>query len=226
MKKFSIVIPNYNCAPYLEDCLNSIFAQSFNDYEVIVIDDGSTDNSLDIINRYNVQLFHSPRLRPGGARNIGLSHATGEYIVFLDSDDYFFPEVLSKLNDAVKKQDVIFLGFFNEKLNKNIIPSLSPKEEYILKDVWLACHLKCWRREFLTWKFPENMLLEDVYFTLKGYCSMDSFSVLPIPFLYYRFRAGSTQNKTREAYRKESKEHIKLLMKEYPQYEEQLKGRL
>lgn len=224
--RFSIIIPNYNNAIYLQECLDSIFKQPFKDYEVIFVDDGSTDNSLDVIKQYNIILLYTDRLKQGGARNKGLQYAKGEYIIFLDSDDYLYPNVLDKLDKKIDNEDIIFLGFFNEKHQRKIYPINADKENIIEKDIWIGCPSKCWRREFIKWNFPENMFLEDVYFTLKGYCEMVKFSRLDELFFHYRFRKDGTQNKSRELYREKSREHIKKLIEEYPQYKSQLGKRL
>ena len=88
-KKFSIIIPNYNKEDYVEETLNSIFNQTYKNYEVIVIDDASSDNSIEKIKKFDFRLFQTNRKMAGGARNVGLDNATGDYILFLDSDDYF-----------------------------------------------------------------------------------------------------------------------------------------
>ena len=106
---FSIIIPNYNEDKYIRECLESVFNQTYNNYEVIVVDDGSTDNSLDIIKDFNVKLYHSNGLHAGGARNLGLDNATGDYVVFLDSDDYFNNNnVLLELNNLIKDVEYTF----------------------------------------------------------------------------------------------------------------------
>lgn len=89
--KFSIIIPNYNKGKLIKNCLDSIFNQNIarDKYEVIVIDDGSTDNSLEFIDEYDITLLKSNRLGAGGARNKGMEIAKGEYIILLDSDDFF-----------------------------------------------------------------------------------------------------------------------------------------
>ena len=226
-KKFSIIIPNYNCGEYIEDCLLSILKQNYNNYEIIVIDDGSTDNSLEILDKYkknnSIKLYKTNRLKQGGARNKGLKMATGEYVLFLDSDDYLYDNVLSELLKIIKTQDVIFLGFYNEKKNKEIRSAMRYKKDIIKNDIWLSCWSKCWRKDFIDWEFPENMFLEDVYFTLKGYCKMNVFDFYPKPFFFYRFRENSTQNKSREKYRERAKEHVYKLINEFPEYELELK---
>ena len=106
--KFSIIIPNYNKEEYVRDTLDSVFNQTYKNIEVIVVDDGSTDNSINIINEYNVKLLHTNRKRAGGARNIGIDNASGDYIIFLDSDDYFTnDQVIEKLASTINNQDLI-----------------------------------------------------------------------------------------------------------------------
>ena len=115
-KKFSKIIPNYNKEDYVEETLNSIFNHTYKNFEVIVIDDASSDNSIEKIKKYDVRLFHTNRKMAGGARNVGLDNATGDYILFLDSDDYFTtPTVLEELNNLIKDEDIIFLNYTKDK---------------------------------------------------------------------------------------------------------------
>ncbi|MDD4734002.1 MAG: glycosyltransferase family A protein [Bacilli bacterium] len=225
---FSIIIPNYNCGKYIKECIDSIFNQTFKDYEVIVIDDGSTDNSIEVIKNYNVKILHTKRKYAGGARNKGIEEATGEYIIFLDSDDWLYDnQVLERLNNKITDEELIFLGFYNEKYQRALYSKKNTKEERIEKDKWIGCPSKCWKREFIKWKFPEKMFLEDVYFVLKGYCEVEKWAELDGLFFYYRNRLDSTQNsKEKEDYREISKQHIKKLIEEYPQYKIQLEKRL
>lgn len=90
--KVSVIIPIYNTAPYLREALDSICNQTLKELEIIIIDDGSTDESPQIVEEYansdsRIQIFHQPNQGQGTARNLGLSYATGEYIYFMDSDD-------------------------------------------------------------------------------------------------------------------------------------------
>ena len=118
-KKFSIIIPNYNKEDYVEETLNSIFNQTYKNFEVIVIDDASSDNSIEKIKKFDVRLFHTNRKMAGGARNVGLDNATGDYILFLDSDDYFTtPTVLEELNNLITDEDIIFLNYTRDDFGK------------------------------------------------------------------------------------------------------------
>ena len=92
--KFSVVIPVYNVKDYLEKCVRSVLAQNNNEYEMILVDDGSTDGSGALCDELaaqapeKIRVIHKPNGGLGDARNVGLEHALGDYLVFLDSDDY------------------------------------------------------------------------------------------------------------------------------------------
>ena len=108
MVKVSIIIPVFNTGNFLNNCLNSILKQSFEDFEVICVDDGSTDNSLNILKSYEnkdyrIKIFTQNNKGAGAARNLGLKHVNGEYILFADSDDWF--------------EDNAFQFLYNQKLN-------------------------------------------------------------------------------------------------------------
>ena len=98
--KVSVIIPVYNVEKYLIKCIDSVLAQDYSEYEILLIDDGSTDKSGMICDEYankysNVKVFHQENKGLGGARNTGIDNATGEYIIFLDSDDYIEKFTLS-----------------------------------------------------------------------------------------------------------------------------------
>ena len=100
---FSVVIPTFNRSHLLQATLESVFAQTFSDYEVIVVDDGSTDDTREMMKSYGerVQFFRQENAGPGAARNLGVSRAGGEYVAFLDSDDLWFPWTLSVFAELI-----------------------------------------------------------------------------------------------------------------------------
>ena len=109
MPKFSIIIPVYNVEKYIKRCLDSVFNQTFNDFEVIVVDDGSTDKTNTICNDYcknneNMKVIHTEHVGVSASRNIGINNASGEYILFLDSDDYIDKNSLIYISELIKKQ--------------------------------------------------------------------------------------------------------------------------
>lgn len=124
MVDFSIIIPIYNAEKSLEKCLDSVNAQTFENYEVILIDDGSTDQSLSICKRYAIQnkrfrVHHQNNAGPSAARNAGLDIAEGKWICFVDSDDCIEASYLQEIWDAAQNYytDVVFIGY--SKVNEN-----------------------------------------------------------------------------------------------------------
>lgn len=117
MPLVSVVIPVYNCAEFLHECLDSILNQSLKDIEVFCVDDGSTDMSVDILSEYQqaderVRLLYQKNSGQGVARNNALQHVTGKYVIFVDADDWLEPEALELLYNKIE-QDNSEIVFFN-----------------------------------------------------------------------------------------------------------------
>ena len=110
MPKVSVIIPVYNSAPYLEECLDSVYAQSLDDYEVICVDDGSTDSSGDILSLHaekgRIRLIRQSNKGVSAARNTGLAAACGDYVYFMDSGDTIKPDMLKKMLDRAVADDL------------------------------------------------------------------------------------------------------------------------
>lgn len=121
--KFSIIIPVYNAVPYLEKCLESVINQSFDDYEVIVVDDGSSDDSLSVCMNYSksekVKLIHKDNEGQLLARKRGISEAKGEYLCFVDSDDYIRQDSLEILNNVIENYDSDLICYRWHRMDKN-----------------------------------------------------------------------------------------------------------
>ena len=165
--RFSIIIPNYNNAEWLDKCLTSIMNQTYKNYDVIVIDDCSTDNSVEIIEKYPVILFQAQeKAFNGGARNMGISLATGDYILFLDSDDWFnSPDCLEIINKTIEENDYPDCVSLSYNCLIGSSKTYQPLIRNTIKDlvgsVYVACWTKCIKRELIQ-LFPENTLMEDV----------------------------------------------------------------
>ena len=124
--KFSIIVPVWNTEKYLRKCLTSILNQTYENYEVIIINDGSPDNSNQIIDEFvkNDNRFIDYSKENTGlsdTRNFGVKKATGDYLLFLDSDDYYNSELLEKLNKCSKDNDIIKFGCTLVNNNYNLI---------------------------------------------------------------------------------------------------------
>lgn len=107
--KFSIVIPVYNVEKYITKCLDSIKNQTYDNYEVIIVNDGTKDNSVDVINKYlsdpRFSLYSKENGGLSDARNYGIKYVKGDYIIFIDSDDYIDKHLLANLNDILSKKE-------------------------------------------------------------------------------------------------------------------------
>ena len=137
--KISVIVPVYNVYDYLDKCLNSLVNQSDNDFEVIIVNDGSTDNSQEIIDKYvsenaNMKSFIKENGGLSSARNYGLSKATGEYVLFLDSDDYYEPNTIEIMKkEALSGDDIIIFRIFIDE-NNEIKKSMIEMEKFIFND--------------------------------------------------------------------------------------------
>lgn len=133
MVAISIVMPVYNIEKYLKECLDSILNQTFKDFEIICVDDGSKDNSLNILNEYakkdlRFKIISQENSGAGVARNNGLSRAQGEFIIFLDSDDYFEPTMLEEMYNKAQDFNADLVVSSAKKVNEigGVIENTNP----------------------------------------------------------------------------------------------------
>ena len=117
--KYSVIIPVYNVEKYINRCLKSILSQRYNDLEIILIDNGSTDRSGSICDIYanedaNISVYHIENHGVGSARNFGLSKARGEFIYFVDSDDYLVGNLFAEFEDKLTPDlDLLVFSYYN-----------------------------------------------------------------------------------------------------------------
>ena len=137
MIKLSFIVPIYNVEPYLRKCVDSLLAQDYSDYEIILVDDGSPDGCPKICDEYaaahkNVRVVHRPNGGLSAARNSGIEVAKGEYICFVDSDDYWEPNVLGGLMAQVERENLDVLRFNYQNVNERyevFSPNKDPKRD-------------------------------------------------------------------------------------------------
>ena len=179
--KYSIIVPVYNVEQFLETCIESILHQNFIDYEIIAVNDGSTDGSKEILEDYlkkteRLKVIHQRNKGLGGARNTGIQTATGDYLLLLDSDDYLEMNALETLATYLDKYNLDILAFDCNKVDieGNIIETISVidyKEKYtpLTQKQFLffeptAC-TKVYKRTLFTQnkiRFPERLWYEDL----------------------------------------------------------------
>lgn len=149
--RFSIIVPIYNTEKYLDKCIKSILNQTMSDYELILIDDCSTDDSLTIAYKYESNhvkvLKNASNSGLSETRNVGIKNASGDYIVFIDSDDYIEKTALFNLNKLVCENefpDIVYTGFIEER-GTSIVKSMDMQVNQI-KDIvdmtFLGANLK------------------------------------------------------------------------------------
>ena len=180
--RFSIVVPVYNVEKYIARCMESLVNQSFQDYEIIVVDDESPDGSMDIVERYRekepekIRVIHQKNTRQGGARNHGVELALGEYLLFVDSDDYVSRSMLEIVDRRLKETPCDILAFdcthvdaqgdpIGEEICDTLKPGLyDPLKNREVVNIRATPWGKAYKREFYVgsgFRFPEKLLYED-----------------------------------------------------------------
>lgn len=216
--EISIIIPVYNVEHYLDRCINSVLNQSFKNFELILINDGSTDNSLNICSKYadidkRVRLISQINKGQGAARNTGLKYAKGNYICFIDSDDFIEKNYLSTLFNNIEKSDsdISACEYYltNDVGKKNsVIGFNAPQDIYVLSGketfaylckggsdangvVWNKMYKKAL---FDNIKFKEGYYYEDEFFILPLFYQAKKVSLVKKPLYDYVQRTGSTMH--------------------------------
>ena len=216
--KVSIIIPVFNSSKYLHEMINSLINQSLKEIQFIFVDDCSTDNSIEILTSYEKKdpdriliVKNEKNQGPGAARNIGLKFAEGEYIGFVDSDDYVDLNMYKVMYEKAKSNnyDIVECGYFNERKNKNMQMWNSDFEGNITSEKRIKMFMSCgfivtkiFKRSILinnNIEFIPNIPLEDVYFLSKVYCKINSVGIVEENFYYYR------NNKDSFSYKKNGK---------------------
>ena len=209
MKKVSIVVPVYNVEKYLGVCLDSIINQTYSNLEIILVNDGSTDNSGKICNEYakndkRIKLINRENGGLSAARNTGIDSASGEYLFFIDSDDSMDIHTIEMLvNAAEKSGSKIAAGSFENVYSKD--HSLGPKpygtpytvlkrDSFFLQDITNHAWGKLYSADIFIKKnirYPEGRNYEDIPTTFKAFLEVESFAYVDYPFYKYYIRQSS-----------------------------------
>ena len=208
MFKISIIVPVYNVEDYLKQCLDSLINQTYKNIEIIVVNDKTPDNSQKIVDAYKkkdsriVSIIHDVNKGLGGARNTGIQNATGDYIAFLDSDDWLALNTFEKLVEEINKtgSDVIKYGriekfnnyeiYFSPKLNKLYTNGWEELRDSVDQKVFTpVCCGSIYKTDFLRKNqilFPEKLLFEDFSFIFKTQLLATSISYIDGHYYYWR----------------------------------------
>lgn len=206
--RFSVIMCAYNIEKLVGTAIESVLKQKYQNYELIIVNDGSSDNTLKVLKRYQEKsngkiriIDNEKNIGLSASRNVAIAQAKGEYIVHLDGDDTLYDRVtLKKIDETIgdKKSDIVYFGVqYVGGTNKAYIPNAqnSTREARIVCDMHFAVASKVWRREFLeknNMTFIEGMYYEDMVYSIKGAILAEELSYGEFPiYIYYRNREGS-----------------------------------
>lgn len=209
----SVVIPVYNTSSFLKECLDSIINQTYDNLEIICVNDGSTDNSLEILEEYKskdkrIKVINQQNKGLSGARNSGIKEATGEYIAFIDSDDWVDLNFFEKLYDSITKNDADIAAatiLRTREHSKKVRVKYDKEEVFLeLKDKIKACSIpKCcyvWNKLYKTaivknFLFREGIYYEDILWTPNVLKNSSKLSTAVGTNYYYRANSASIVKK-------------------------------
>ena len=205
-KKISIIVPIYNMEQYLERCLLSLIHQDYQNLEIILINDGSTDNSINICNKYKkidnrIIVINKAHSGLSDTRNIGIKKATGDYIGFVDSDDYIDKDMFKNLIEGAEKYNP------NEKAKRNPLNYIKMNKKQALEQLLYDKNIGNYVIDKLFSKtlfdnisFPIGKLYEDISTTYKLFIKANNIIYIPTTMYYYYQRSDSIVNNiTRES---------------------------
>ena len=213
----SVIVPIYNVEEYLAECLDSIVCQTKQDFEVIMVDDGSTDSSGEIAKSYaekypNFHYFYKENNGLGCARNYGVEHSNSKYIIFMDSDDKISEDLYEKMFNAAEKNnsDMTICNVARCNSRKAWASSLHKvaftdidSNTHITKNTNLLYDTTSWNKLILrsfyeenNFAFPENILYEDIPVTIPMHFKANNVSVVESSYYYWRVRDGVTKSIT------------------------------
>lgn len=246
----SIVVPVYNVADYLHYAIESLIKQTYQNFEIILVNDGSTDNSPILCEDYakqyeNIYVFHKENGGLSDARNYGVERASGEYIGFVDSDDYIHESMYEKLYEAIKKSGTEISECGVTRVYKNMLRPHYEGEDYFLildKQEYLEEYLENRRLYGSAWckliqrdlakkiKFPTGKIYEDAFYTLELLGNVNKFTIISGNYYYYYIRENSI---TTRPFSSKDMDYVEIMdrirdytLSNFPKYKDQLLVRL
>ena len=205
MSKVSLIVPVYNTSKYLEKCINSLINQTLDDIEIIIINDGSTDNSEKIIKKFNdkrIKYIAKQNEGIGKTRNLGIEKATGEYLAFVDSDDYLSIDFCEKMYTKATSDncDIVICNFFEVRHNligikfNDFKDTNLKKYPELINNINLGPCNKIYKKELFENKdnrFVENLKYEDAPFVVKMLISAKKIGKIGDYLTYYVIHENS-----------------------------------
>ena len=193
MAFFKMIIPNYNSELHIKKCLDSILNQTFTDYEIVIVDDISTDNSVKLIKEYKDKRIHlvlnKEKRYNGGSRNVGIDYPIeSKYTLFIDNDDWLerdtcFQEIYDKIVES-NYPDCVSLGYNYYGETTSYIRLIRNTPEELVHDPNVACWTKCIKSDLMV-HFPENTLMEDVSWNIEQCDKLNTCVSIDKPFVVW-----------------------------------------
>lgn len=234
---FSIIVPVYNVEDYLDKCIDSIVTQSISDFELLLIDNGSTDASKNIcMSRAKldsrIKVYSQRKRGPAATKNLGLKHAIGDYVVFVDSDDYIVDDMLAVVLKAIKandKPDVVYFNYYNLCRNKLSIHHLAQyplmmtisqayQSQFMVDGYRGFVFNKVFKSEIIQRiQFNEDLFyLEDSVFVAEMLNNEPRIITLQDPLYVYRYRKTSISHTSYNTHRLTYVKAMDLLIHDVP----------
>lgn len=207
--KISVIVPVYNVEKYLKQCLDSIVNQTYKNLEIIIVNDGTKDNSMKIVEEYlqdkRIKVINKENGGLSSARNIGIKESTGDYISFVDSDDYISLSMYEELVKNITGEDIIIFNYSrlddktkkivkNKYIKDNKMISLDKNLNYLYSRIELVCWNKIYKATFIKEKkfnFLE-IVNEDVFWNIEVFYSAENVKILNQDFYYYRINRSDS----------------------------------
>lgn len=231
--KISVIVPVYKVAQYLPRCMNSLLAQTYKDFEIILVDDGSPDECPALCDEYEkkydcIRTLHKKNGGLSDARNAGMDIAKGKYVTFVDSDDYVNPLYLELLAEGIERSadfsvcdfSEVYDGDSSQKLDKNRITlDLLDAREGLIETLYQKFHdVSAWGILLSydlakKYPFPKGKLFEDLYTTYHFYFESEQVAFVRAPLYYYFQRKDSIMSRRNDAFIHDLIEASDLLIK-------------
>ena len=215
MIKVSIIIPVYNTEKFLNRCVDSVINQKFNNFEIILVNDGSKDNSLKICRDYEkkypkiIKVIDQKNSGPAIARNRGIESAKGKYIMFIDSDDFIDDGYIKDYYDNIEKtKDIMVIGGYKRVEGTDVVSTLKLKQGDYSKYLITGPVCRIIRREYLEKNnilFLDTNSSEDVYFNLLIYNKTNKISIIENTGYNYYYNCNSLSNTVHKGFNQDVK---------------------
>jgi glycosyltransferase involved in cell wall biosynthesis len=219
-KKVSVIVPIYNAELHISQCLNSIINQTYTNLEILLINDGSTDSSLEIINNFSIKdkrikIINKSNGGVASARNLGLKLSTGQYIMFLDNDDMINLDLVKTFIENIEENDIIICGYTRQTYDGKTIFKRKLCNDNLAPFIQLACWGKMYNAKYIKqFKFMESKIADDFYFNILAYDNTKKIKTINYCGYYWLFNPKSLSNTNNKQF-KLTKELLNVLTSIY-----------